>query len=88
MQNGVNPAYIITMTHLEMLQNQLQRAEETRGSDAPVTRMIRQEVEESRRLSHGSQSETQDTGESGLINYHVGFRLEGTSPPEIKGRKA
>jgi hypothetical protein len=84
MQNSVNPAYIMTMTLLELLQDQLQRAEETYGSDAPVTRMIRQEVEEMRQLSPGSQSETQDTGESGLINYHVGFR-KARAP---KGRKA
>jgi hypothetical protein len=60
------------MTLLELLQEQLQRAEETYGLEAPVTRMIRQEVEETKQKP-GSQSETQDTGESGLIKYHCGL---------------
>jgi hypothetical protein len=40
------------MTHLELLEMQLRRAEEKRGSAALLTRMIRQKVEEMRqRLS-------------------------------------
>ena len=36
------------MTHLELLEMQLRRAEEKRGSAALLTRMIRQKVEEMR----------------------------------------
>ena len=71
------------MTQLEELQEQLQIAEETRGLDAPVTRMIRQEVEEMRqRLSssgrkqkppESSGSRTSLRNES-LLRYQAGLR--------------
>jgi hypothetical protein len=60
------------MTLLEELQAQLQRAEETRGSDAPVTRMIRQEIEDLKRRLSSEKSPTEPDLE--LLNYHVGFR--------------
>jgi hypothetical protein len=83
MQNGVNPAYIITMTHLELLQEQLQMSEEMHGSDAPVTRMIRQELEETKQ-ELSSTSGTQKPNESpmsrtylrnsNLLRYQAGLR--------------
>lgn len=71
------------MTHLEMLQEQLQMSEETYGSDAPVTLMVRQELEEMRqRLSsrgeklkqpESSGSRTSLRNEN-LLRYQAGLR--------------
>jgi hypothetical protein len=61
------------MTQLELLEEQLQIAEEMRGSDAPVTRMIRQEVEEMKQellsLSGGKLRPN-----SNLLRYQAGMR--------------
>lgn len=82
-QISVNLAYVITMTHLELLEEQLQIAEETYGSDASVTRMIRQEVEEMRQRlqsnsgtpkpepSSGSETSLRN---SSLLRYQAGLR--------------
>jgi hypothetical protein len=71
------------MTHLELLQEQLQIAEETYGLDAPVTRMIRQEVEEMKqklsltgRTQKPSESSASRTylRNSNLLSYQAGLR--------------
>jgi hypothetical protein len=60
------------MTLLEELQAQLQIAEETRGLDAPVTRMIRQEVEEMRQKLRPVPLLRPAPFE--LLRYQTGFR--------------
>ena len=84
-QNSVNSAYIITMTELENLTMQLQYAVQKYGENAPVAQELRQQVEDLRQQKPGSQSKTQDAGESGVMNYHAGFRKQ--SRPTTKGMK-
>jgi hypothetical protein len=60
------------MTLLELLEQQLQRAEEMHGLDAPVTRMIRQEVEEMKQKLRPAPLLKPAPFE--LLRYQAGFR--------------
>ena len=76
------------MTNEESLQMQLQYGEKKYGENEPLVlelkRQIaemqsepksRQQIEELRQQKPDAQSKTHDAGESGLMNYHAGFRI-------------
>ena len=64
---------------------QLQYCVQKYGENEPLAQELMQQIEKLRQQKPGSQSKTQDAGESGLMNYHAGFRKQ--SRPTTKGMK-